>query len=349
MTAPRILNLMLGAKPGGLESMARYYHGALEARGARVLSVGLEGSWLERALADRPGGFAGMKATSPIDPRQSWRLAAIARAFAPDVVLAHGSRGAGLAIPALSGKGAPVVAVVHNFRARRAVARADLAIGVSRAVAADLSERFPTTPVAVVENFEPLDRTPPRAAMADPPRIGGLGRLHEEKGFDLLLDAAALLRDRGRAFRLSIAGEGPAAADLKARSTRLGLDDRVDFPGWVTPASRLLSALDIFVCASRPRAEAFPLVVFEAMAAGTPVIATDIEGPREILQRGRYGRLVAPGSPEALAQAIAAALDDRAGSLTIARLAQAEAIAPYEMAAGGERLWAALAPLLEGR
>ena len=312
--------------------------------GVQVLSVGPTESWFEHALADRPGGFAGLKPLSPIDPRQGWRLARIARAFSPDVVIAHGSRGAGLAIPALGGKIAPVAAVMHNFRARPVVARADLAIGVSPAVTADLRVKFPKTPVAVVENFAPLDRFAPRAAMADPPHIGALGRLHEEKGYDLLLEAAALLRDRGRAFRLTIAGEGPAAPELKAQAARLGLTDRVDFPGWITPASKLLSELDLFVCSSRT--EAFGLVVVEAMAAGAPVLATDIEGPRDILRQGLYGRLVAPGSVEALAQAMAAALDDPAGSLAMARLAQAEAIAPYDLPAGGERLWAAIGSLV---
>jgi glycosyltransferase involved in cell wall biosynthesis len=79
------------------------------------------------------------------------------------------------------------------------------------------------------------------------------------------------------------------------------------------------------------------------------VIAADIEGPRILLAEGRYGRLVPPEAPEALAEAMAAALDDRRAALEMARLAQAEAIAPYDMQAGGERLWAALIPLLEGR
>jgi glycosyltransferase involved in cell wall biosynthesis len=183
--------------------------------------------------------------------------------------------------------------------------------------------------------------------MADPPRIGTLGRLHEEKGFDILLHAAARLRDQGRVFRLSLAGEGPAAADLKALTARLGLTTQVDFPGWVSPPERLLAELDLFVCSSRT--ESFGLVVIEAMAAGAPVIATDIEGPRVLLGEGRYGRLVPPEAPDALADAMAAALDDPNAALEMARLAQAEAIAPYDMEAGGTRLWTALIPLLEGR
>jgi glycosyltransferase involved in cell wall biosynthesis len=237
--------------------------------------------------------------------------------------------------------------VVHNFRARRAIARADLAICVSPAVGADVRARYPAVPVAVVENFAPLSLIAPRPAMAEPPHIGTLGRLHAEKGFDVLLQAAARLRDAGRDFRLSIAGEGPAAGELKALADRLGLSDRADFPGWVTPPEALLGGLDLFVCSSRT--ESFGLVVIEAMAAGAPVVATDIEGPRVLLGEGRYGRLVQPEAPEALAAAMAAALDDTQGSLQMARLAQAEAITPYGMDAGGERLWAALTPLLEGR
>ncbi len=347
MARPRILNLMLAPAAGGLESMALYYHRALEAQGAQVLSVGIQGGWFDRALAGPAGGFAGLKAASPIDPRQGWALARVARSFAPDVVLAHGSRGAALAVQALSRQNAPVAAVVHNFRARRAILRADLAICVSPAVGADVRARFPAVPVAVVENFAPLQKTPPRADMAEPPHIGTLGRLHEEKGFDILIEAAAQLRDRGRAFHLSIAGEGPAAADLKAQTARLGLTSQVDFPGWVSPPGELLGKLDLFVCSSRT--ESFGLVVIEAMAAGAPVIATDIEGPRILLAQGRYGRLAPPEAPAALADAMAAALDHPRASLEVARLAQAEAIAPYDMEAGATRLWAALKPLLDGR
>ena len=346
MASARILNLMLAPAAGGLESMALNYHRALEARDVEVLSVGLAGSWFETALADTPNGFAALKPASPVDPRQGWALSGVGKRFAPDIVLAHGSRGIALAMPALSRK-AKIAAVVHNFRARRPVARADLAICVSSGVADSVAARFPSVKVAVVENFAPLAHIPPRAAMAHPPRIGTLGRLHQEKGFDLLIEAAAKLRDRGRAFRLTIAGEGPAEADLKALTDRLALNDHVAFPGWVSPPERLLAGLDLFVCSSRT--ESFGLVVIEAMAAGAPVVATNIEGPRVLLGEGRYGRLAAPESPDALAIAMGAALDDPQTTLDRARLAQAEAIAPYDMEAGARRLWAALEPLLEGR
>jgi len=344
VSVPRILNLMLAATPGGLEAMALNYHRALESKGADVLSVGLEGSWFGGALGDRPAGFASIKPASPLDPRTGWRLRRIAKAFAPDLVVAHGSRGAAVAIPALKGRGAPIAVVMHNFRARPIVARADLVIGVSAVVAADLRARLPAARVGAVDNFAPLMRAAPRSEPHDPLRLGSLGRLHPEKGFDLLVEAAGLLLLRGRSFRLAIAGDGPAAGDLTAQAERLGLGGQVDFPGWTSPAGPFLAGLDLFVCSSRT--ESFGLVVVEALAAGTPVAATDIEGPRDILARGRYGRLVAPDSAEALANGIAAALDDWPGALAAARLAEAEAVDAYDLPAGAERLWAALTPLL---
>jgi len=352
VSRPRILNLMLAAGPGGLEAMALNYHRALESRGAAVLSVGLEGSWFASALEDRPDGFASIRPSSPLDPRAGWRLRRIAAAFAPDLIVAHGSRGAAVVIPALSGRGAPIAVVMHNFRARPIVARAELVIGVSGVVAADLRARLPAARVEAVDNFAPLMRSPPRSERREPPLVGSLGRLHEEKGFDLLIAAAALLRDRGRGLRLAIAGDGPAAGDLKRQAERLSLAGQVDFPGWTSLAGPFLAGLDLFVCSSRT--ESFGLVVVEAMAAGTPVVATDIEGPRDVLARGRYGRLVRAESADALADGIAAALDDPQGGLAMARLAQAETVDAYDLPAGAERLWAVLAPLfsnqaLEGR
>jgi len=127
---------------------------------------------------------------------------------------------------------------------------------------------------------------------------------------------------------------------LERQAAALNLTDRVSFPGWVAKSAQALKAMDLFVLSSR--VEPFGLVVIEAMAAGIPVISTDIGGPRDILDGGRLGRLVPAGSPRALADAIAAVLADPAAALETARLAQAKAIARYSMAAGSKRLAAAL-------
>jgi glycosyltransferase involved in cell wall biosynthesis len=97
----------------------------------------------------------------------------------------------------------------------------------------------------------------------------------------------------------------------------------------------------LFVLSSR--VEPFGLVVIEAMAAGAPIVAANIDGPHDILDGGRLGRLVAAGSVQALADGIMGALADPVGALGTARLAQTEALARYSLDAGGARLAAALA------
>ncbi|HLI66583.1 MAG TPA: glycosyltransferase [Caulobacteraceae bacterium] len=343
MPAPRIMNVMLAPGGGGLETMALNYVRALDLQGAEVLSVGLMGSWFEYRLASDRREHHLLRQLSPIDPRQAWRLRRIADGFSPNLVIAHGSRGAAVAIPAMRKSGVPVAVVMHNFRARPIVRDADLVIAVSQIVARDIRQRLPDVRVTAVDNFVELQRGAVRASLHDPPIIGGLGRLHEEKGFDILLDAGALLRDRGRDCVICIGGEGPAREALLGRCDQLNLSDRVEFLHWVG-AYDFLSQLDICACPSRT--EAFGLVVLEALAAGTPVVATDIEGPREILGHGQYGRLVRTGSAEALADGLEASIDDRAGAVAMAVLAQAEAVDAYDLPAGAERLWAALAPLM---
>jgi glycosyltransferase involved in cell wall biosynthesis len=335
----RILNLMLGAGAGGLEAMAGHYHAALADQGAQVLSVGRAGSPFAAALADRPSAFRPFASPGPWDPTAAWRLRAATRGFDPTLVIAHGTRAQALATAAFA---APVAAVVHNFRSKPVLARCALAICVSGAVRQSVIAAFPGLPVAVVENFEPLVVGPDRNAFDDPPIIGTIGRLHRNKGYDVLLAAAARLRDQGRSFTLVIAGDGPELPRLRTQTVSLGLQDRVQFPGWVE-ARAALDDMDLFVSASR--VEPFGLVIIEAMAAGVPVVATDIDGPREILRGGELGTLGAADDAEALAAAIAGVLDAPQTALSTARRAEAAAMETYSMAAGGARLKAALSPI----
>ena len=338
----RILNLMLGAGGGGLEAMAGHYHAALEEQAARVLSVGRAGSPFAAAVAAGPAGpgsFAAFASPGAWDPTAAPRLRAATRAFGPTLIIAHGTRAQSLATATFQ---APVAAVVHNYRSKPALARCALAICVSASVRRSVQAAFPGLATALVENFEPLVEGPDRTEFADPPVIGTIGRLHPNKGYDLLLEAAAVLRGQGRTFRLVVAGDGPEGEALRSRAERLGLAGSVGFPGWVDPPTAL-RGMDIFVSSSR--VEPFGLVIIEAMAAGAPVVATDIDGPRDILAGGDLGALAPAEDAAALAHAIAGALDAPQAALATARRAKAAAMETYSMRAGGARLAAALQPL----
>jgi glycosyltransferase involved in cell wall biosynthesis len=343
LNGARILNVMLAGGRGGVEAMGRRFHDALTLAGAQVLSVGEGDGWFAGTF---PGGphFAALKPMGPGDPFAAWRLGRIARRFGAQLVIVHNNRPLSLAISPFARLQAPVAMVAHNFLFNRAAARTDLVIAVSASVGAAVREKHPNTDCTVVENFGPLARQAVKAGPSAIPVIGTLGRLHVNKGYDLLIQAAAALRDGGRAFELRIGGEGPERANLEGLVTRLRLDDCVRLPGWTDDTDGFLGACDLFVSSSR--VEPFGLVVAEAMAAGRPVVATDIEGPRDILDRGRLGVLVTPGDATALAHGLAKVLDDWPGALERARVAQTEALTRYSLQAGAERLTRALAPLV---
>ena len=138
------------------------------------------------------------------------------------------------------------------------------------------------------------------------PLLLGLGRLHTDKGFDILLRALALLPDA----HLAIAGEGPERAALERLAARLGVAERTKFLGWRDDPGALLRAARVFVCSSR--IEPLGNMVLDAWSAGTPVVAAASRGPAELLRPGSDGLLVPMEDPASLAGGIAQVLGDRA-------------------------------------
>jgi colanic acid/amylovoran biosynthesis glycosyltransferase len=144
--------------------------------------------------------------------------------------------------------------------------------------------------------------------------VVAIGRLVEKKGFADLVEAANLLERSGDPLdRLAIAGDGPLRAELEAAVTRASLDGRVEIlDAWGTGAVRdLLEDADLLalpaVIAKDGDRDAMPLVIKEALAMEVPVVGSDEAGLPEIVSR-RWGRLVPPGDPAKLAEAIAALL-----------------------------------------
>jgi glycosyltransferase involved in cell wall biosynthesis len=163
----------------------------------------------------------------------------------------------------------------------------------------------------------PLDRAAARAQLGIAPNtwvMGWVGRLTGEKGPDVFIDALAHVRRPE--WTAVILGDGPRRPELEARAAALGLGARMRWCGVVPGAGRLYAAFDVFVLSSRT--EGIPIVLFEAMAAGTPVVATRVGGVPDVVTE-REGALVPPGDPTALAAAIdAVAADPRAASVRAA-------------------------------
>ena len=175
-----------------------------------------------------------------------------------------------------------------------------------------------------------------------------VGGLREKKGHAVLLRATALLRDRGRAVQVRVAGGGALEAPLRQLAKELGVD--VAFLGAVGPSrvAEELTHAALFclpcVVAADGDLDGIPVALMEAMAAGVPVVSTRLSGVPELIEDGVSGRLAEPGDPESLADALAEILDDTSRAAQLAEGGRLRVAALHDL----EQTSAGLAALLTG-
>jgi glycosyltransferase involved in cell wall biosynthesis len=328
--APLKILHVLRAPVGGL---FRHVLDLAEGQSARGHAVGI--------VAATGGGIAGEQRLDALSPSLSLGvhrmamsrqpgvgdLAAIrtvgriARSLAPNVLHGHGAKGGAYARFAAA-RGALRVYTPHGGSlhyggsllgrifavAERAMMRRTGLILFESAFARSAFERqfgVPRCAVSVVPNGVAATEFEPVVPAGDATDLVAVGELRHLKGIDVLIEAVALLHARGRTVTATIVGEGPDGEAFRMLASQRGLAGAIRFAGF-QPARRAFGMGRILVVASR--AESLPYVVLEAAAAGLPMLATEVGGIPEIF--GGSDTLLPPGEPEALATAIAAALDD---------------------------------------
>ncbi len=137
--------------------------------------------------------------------------------------------------------------------------------------------------------------------------IGTVTRLHDSKGNSYLVDAARLVLNERPNAKFYVVGEGPLRESLEAQAAGLGLGDRFVFHGFARDVARVVSAFDLSVFPSLW--EGTPLTVFEALAMGKPIVATDADGLLDVLAHERDARIVPKRDVAALAREIVAMID----------------------------------------
>jgi glycosyltransferase involved in cell wall biosynthesis len=203
------------------------------------------------------------------------------------------------------------------------VRETDIAIAVSQSTADFLikARRLPPDKVKVVYLGVPLEefsrpRSDAEVAQARAELgigggefvIGCVTRLHESKGNSFLVDAARLVLDRRPDARFILVGEGPLRPDLEAQARSLGLGDRFVFAGFAKDVARVVSAFDVSAFPSLW--EGTPLTVFEALAMGKAIVATDADGLRDVLAHERDALIVPKRDARALADGIVRLMGD---------------------------------------
>lgn len=359
---------------GGLESVVEMLARGHTRRGHRVTLVtlveddGRPHPWEEAMRAHglavesvRSGGRAYLK------ERRS--LAAVLEAGRPDVVHSHGYRADVQVGPAVRRLGLRGVSTAHGFLRgdwknrfyewleEREWRRTHSVVAVSRPLEARLLEigvdrsRVTYLPNAWTgDGLDPLPREAARAALGLPGDgrvVGWVGRFSPEKGPDVLLDALTAScagRAGGEPYRLCYVGDGPLLESVRAEACARGLADAVHFAGVQPRAGRLFRAFDAFALSSR--SEGTPIALFEAMAAGVPIVATRVGGVPDVVEAA-HARLVAPEDPSALAQALEDTLDDAAAARGRAEAARERLGTAYDVEAWLERYESIYAETLE--
>jgi glycosyltransferase involved in cell wall biosynthesis len=196
---------------------------------------------------------------------------------------------------------------------------ANVVVAVSQGVADDLRKfaMIPETKNQVIYNPVDISNISIKAAESPEhpwfntdkiPVILGVGRLDPQKDFETLIKAFAIVRKSWQA-RLVILGEGKERPRLEKLIKDLNLEKDISLPGFVNNPYKYIKRASLFVLSSR--FEGFPNVLVEALALGTPVVSTNCpSGPAEILENGKWGRLVPVGDVKALADAIIKTLND---------------------------------------
>ena len=183
----------------------------------------------------------------------------------------------------------------------------------------------------------------PAQPVSAKPRVLMVARLSPEKGHLVLLDAVALLRDRGRRVDVDLVGPGDFRDDIERAARELRIDDRVHLLGARSPAeiNAQLRTSDIFCLPSF--AEGLPVALMEAMAVGVPVVTTYISGIPELVVDGFTGMVVPAGRADLLASAIDRLCDDRELTASIVSSARAKVEEQHELAHNVRSLAALLA------
>jgi glycosyltransferase involved in cell wall biosynthesis len=159
-------------------------------------------------------------------------------------------------------------------------------------------------------------------------RICAVGRLSEEKGFDLLISAVAQLRNKGYPIHLSIAGEGPERQQLEMQVQALNIKGSVDFSGYISDVAKLFSQSDLFVISSHT--EGLPITLLEAMNANIPILATSVGAISAVLGEGEFGVLVEPGSVQSIEYGISQCMKRSSQEATVmAQNARRELLEKY--------------------
>jgi glycosyltransferase involved in cell wall biosynthesis len=336
-----IVNIMLSRIAGGIEQAFVDYCEGLQQRGHRITAITHPNAAINKDLRALEIEPVTLQNFGEWDVLAARRLRRQLLTFKPDIVLTHASRALQLARKAV-GKDYPLVGVAHNYNTRmHHLAKADGAFAITHDLIKHLSSLgVQENRIFHIPNMVRCHELPHRESRHRPPVIGSMGRFVKKKGFDIYIDALTLLMHRGYNFKAVLAGSGIEERALKKKAREAGLEDVLDFPGWIADKREFYNGIDIFCLPSLH--EPFGIVLLEAFIHGVPVISTDSEGPRDFITPNFDALVVRTDSSIEIADAMAKLLDGEHLADELAANAFAKAKTTYSIGGISERIEKAL-------
>jgi glycosyltransferase involved in cell wall biosynthesis len=328
----------------GVARLMSWWVNAIDRERFELKILGLRAPDKAGRYVEAQGGDVFYSDRGKLNPVSLFDILQVARETSTDVLHLHGYKSCTLGRIAGAILGIPVILHEHGafpsvpFHQRVAdwllAPLDDKMIAVSEAVAEFCVELRSVAPekIEVIPNSIPLDdfrNVPEHAAEeaagefgfnSNAPIIGTVGRLDEEKGVTYLLDAIPLIQAEIPEVKVLIVGDGTLRADLERKAEKLGIIEDVIFTGERRDVPQLYKLMDVKVIPSIH--EGGPLTLFEAMAAGTPVVATPVGMVEELIEDGDSGMLVQSQRPEEIAEAVLDLLGDRGRRTDIANEAK---------------------------
>ena len=324
----RIVFVIPSLGAGGAERVASLLANEWSSHGHDVTVATFDNPGTEPFFALNPN-VSLRELAAPADPRGVWgklgtnfarvsRLRSLLRELHPDVIVAFMTEANVIALWASQGLGIPIVisernqpdrpglGTIHRLARRLTYPKASAIVVQTDAIASWTEARF-RIPVHVLPNPVRLDAGEARREPGEVQWLVSLGRLTQQKGFDVLIRSFAALANKHPSWRLAIYGEGPDRSYLERLRAESGCEERIVLPGLVKDSAEALGKASLFVLPSR--FEGYPNALLEALACGLPVIATSAPGGSvEILANGVYGMLVLPDDIAAMTTALDAML-----------------------------------------
>ena len=287
---------MFGKGKGGIEQSFVDYSKALIGLGYKTTTIIRPKAQIKNILLEENIPFVEFENKGSWDIFATYRLKFFLQEEDASLAICHGNR----AINLMRKTGAcKVVGVAHNYNIKR-FRKLKYAITVTQDLKNELEKRG-VPKVFHVPNMINIPQASQPQPFRNPVVIGTLGRFVTKKGFSDFINAIAILK-KDSDITVKIAGDGMLKEKLKQQVKRLGLEDTVEFLGWITDKEEFYKSIDIFCLPSLD--EPFGIVILEAFAHSIPVVATDVKGACEIINPYKDGIIELKNNPELLAKGL---------------------------------------------